>query len=111
MQTMSGHVGKISLFSQLLPKNVTGDIKEQYKEVENEKLPLSSKSHVTISYFTWEGKLDRKPDFHGAVVFWHPLLLGRETAAACPEEASETKTESVLGLRINTLLNGKKTGV
>ena len=29
MQTMSGHVGKISLFSQLLPKNVTGDIKRQ----------------------------------------------------------------------------------
>lgn len=92
MQTMSGHVGKIDLFSHLLPKNVTDDIKEQYKGVEHEKLPLSSKSHVTISYFTWEGKLDRKPDFHGAVVFWHPLLLGKETAAACPEEeASETK--------------------
>lgn len=29
MQTMSGHVGKISLFSQLLPKHVTSDIKRQ----------------------------------------------------------------------------------
>ena len=54
---------------------------------------------------------DGKPDFQGVVVFWHPLLSGRETAAACPEEAKETKTESVLRLRINTLLNGKKTEV
>ena len=52
MQTMSGHVGKISLFSQLLPKKG----RRRYQEVENEKLPLSSKNHVTISCSTWEGK-------------------------------------------------------
>lgn len=58
LQTVSGHVGKISLFFfSCCQKSVTGDVKKW----KNEKTLLSPKNHLSISCFAWEVKYDHKP--------------------------------------------------